>query len=78
MNKPSETEPSKTEENIEKKLQKLTKQFCKEVTNIEIVFSLFNAFPANVPILYPLKTPKNLWFSSILGCIKWEHLPDMS
>ena len=78
MNKPSETEPSKTEENIEKKLQKLTKQFCKEGTNIEIVFSLFNAFPANVPILYPLKTPENLWFSSVLGCIKWEHLPDMS
>ena len=56
MNKPGETEPSKTKVNpwyfklpfIEKlskftehKLQKLTKQFCKEGTNIKIVFSKF-------------------------------------
>ena len=52
----SETEPSKTKENIryfklpfieklskftENKLQKQTKQFCKDFTNIEIVFSTF-------------------------------------
>ena len=56
MNKPSETEPNKTKENIryfklsfigtfskftEHKLQELTKQFCKEDTNIKIVFSTF-------------------------------------
>ena len=56
MNKPSETEASKAKENIryfkllfigkfskftENKLQKLTKEFCKEGTNIRIVFSTF-------------------------------------
>ena len=56
MNMPSETEPSKTKENIlyfkllfigkfskftESVLQKLTKQFCKEGANIKIVFSTF-------------------------------------
>ena len=56
MNKPSETVPSKIKENIryfkltfigkfskftENKLQRLTKQFCKEDTNIKIVFSIF-------------------------------------
>ena len=56
MNKPSGTEPSKTKANIryfklpfigkfskfnEKKLQKLTKQFCNQGTNIKIVFSTF-------------------------------------
>ena len=56
MNKPSKTEPSKTKKNIQyfklpfmgkvskftdNKLQKLTKQFCKEGTNIKIVFSTF-------------------------------------
>ena len=25
----------------------------------------FNPFMANVPILYPLKTPENLWFSGV-------------
>ena len=54
MSKNSETEPSKTKENIryfklsfigkfskftEDKLQKLTKQFCKEGTHIKIVFN---------------------------------------
>ena len=56
MNKPSETEPSKTKETnwyfklsfigkcskfTQNKLQKLTKQFCKEGTNIKIIFSTF-------------------------------------
>ena len=68
MNKPSETEPSKTKENIryfklpflgkfskftENKLQKLTKQFCEEGTNIKIVFSTFklaSLFSAKGPI----------------------------
>ena len=30
-------------------------------------------FLANVPILYPLKTPRNFF----QGCIKWKHWPDM-
>ena len=56
MNQPSEIEPSKTKENIwyfklpfigkfskftENKSQNLTKQFCKEVTIIKIIFSTF-------------------------------------
>ena len=36
-----------------------------------------NPFLANVPILYPLKTPENLWFSLFLGGIKWERWPEM-
>ena len=53
---PSDTEPSKTKENIqqfklrfigklskftENNLQKLTKQFCKDSTNIKVVFRTF-------------------------------------
>ena len=34
-----------------------------------------NPFPANVLILYPLKTPEKQRFS---GGIKWEHWPEMS
>ena len=36
-----------------------------------------NLFLANAAILYPLKTPENLWFSSVSGGIKWEHWPEM-
>ena len=74
MNKPSETEPSKTKENIkyfklpligkfskftEKKLQKLTKQFCKEGTNIKIIFSTFklvSLFSIEDKVPYGLKS----------------------
>ena len=74
MNKPSETEPSKTKETIwyfklsfigkcskftENKLQKLTKQFCKEGTNIKIVFSTFelaSLFSTKDKVPYGLKT----------------------
>ena len=74
MNKPSETEPSKTKENIryfklpfigkfskftENKLQKLTKQFCKEGTNIKIVFSTFklaSLFSTKDKVPYGLKS----------------------
>ena len=38
-----------------------------------------NPFLPNAPILYPLKTPENL-FSGFLvfsGGIKWEHWPEM-
>ena len=66
MNKPSERELSKTKENIryfklffigrfskftEIKLQKLAEQFCKEGTNIKIIFSIFklaSVFPTKV------------------------------
>ena len=30
-----------------------------------------------VPIVYPLKTPENLWFSDVLGGITWEHWAEM-
>ena len=38
------------------------------------MFGIINSFLANIPILYPLKTPENLWFS---GGIKCEHWPEM-
>ena len=74
MNKPSETDPSKTKESIkyfkllfigkfskfaENKLQKLTKKFCKEGTNIKIVFSAFklaSLFSTKDKVLYGLKS----------------------
>ena len=74
MKKPSETDPIKTKENIryfklsfigkfskftENKLQKLTKQFCKEVTDIKIAFSTFklaSLFSTKDKALYGLKS----------------------
>ena len=72
INKPSETDPVKTNDNIryfklpfigkfskftENKLQKLTKQFCKEGTNIKIVFStLASLFSAKDKVPYGLKS----------------------
>ena len=68
------TEPSKTKKNIqyfkfhfiekfykfsENKLQKLTKQFCKEVTNINIVFRTFklaSLFSTKDKVSYGLKS----------------------
>ena len=36
--------------------------------------NFLNIFLANVPILYPLKTQENLWFSDVFrGYIKWGH-----
>ena len=35
---------------------------------------VINPVLADVPILYPLKTPENQRFS---GGIKWEHWPEM-
>ena len=73
-NKPSETDPIKTNENIryfklpfigkfskftENKLQKLTKKFCKEGTNIKIVFSIFklaSLFSTKDKVPYGLKS----------------------
>ena len=36
-----------------------------------------NPFLVNVPILYPLKTPENLWFSGVFRGIKWIHWPEV-
>ena len=74
INKPSETDPVKTNDKIryfklpftgkfskftENKLQKLTKQFCKEGTNIKIVFStikLVSLFSTKDKVPYGLKS----------------------
>ena len=74
VNKPSEIEPSKTKENIwyfklpfkgkfskftENKLQNLSKQFCKEVTIIKIIFSTFklaSLFSTKDQVPYGLKS----------------------
>ena len=34
----------------------------------------FNSFLANAPILYPLKTPENLWLSGIFKGYKMRTL----
>ena len=36
--------------------------------------NLFNSFLANVPILYPVKTPRNLYFSGVFRRYKVETL----
>ena len=46
------------------------------IRNIPFNFD-FTLFLANDPILYPLKTPENLWFSCVFGVIKWEHWPEV-
>ena len=74
INKPSETDPVKTNENIryfkspftgkfskftKNKLQKFTKQFCNECTNIKIVFSTFkwaSVFSTKDKVPYGLKS----------------------
>ena len=37
----------------------------------------FDTFPANVPIIYPLKAPYNLWFSGVFRDIKWMYWAEM-
>ena len=59
MNKPSEIEPSKMILQKINILQKLTKQFCKEDTNIKIVYSTFklaSLFSAKDKFPYGLKS----------------------
>ena len=34
------------------------------------LIGIFNPFLTNVPILYPLKTPENIWFSGVIMCYK--------
>ena len=41
------------------------------------MFGIINSFLANIPILYPLKTPENLWFSGVFWGYKMEHWPEM-
>ena len=38
-----------------------------------LIVNEINPFLAKVPILYPLKTPENLWFSGVFRGIKWVH-----
>ena len=50
------------------------------LSSVKFITSLniLNLFPANVPILYPLKTPENTFgFLVFSGGIKWEHWPEM-
>ena len=42
--------------------------------NAKVKAILFNLFLANVPILYPLKTPKNLWFFGVFRGYKMRAL----
>ena len=37
-------------------------------------FSVLNPFLANVPILYPLRTPENFWFSGVFRGYKMGTL----
>ena len=39
--------------------------------------SLVNPFMANVPILYPLKTPQNQKFFGVFRGFKLEHWPEI-
>ena len=36
-----------------------------------------NPFLANLPVLYPLKTSENLWFSGVFRGMKWDHWPEI-
>ena len=46
--------------------------------SIECCFlSLFNTFLANIPILYPLKSPDDLCFSSVSRDYEMEHWSEM-
>ena len=71
MNIPGETKPSKTKENnryfklpfiwkiskfTENKWRKLTKQFCKEGTNIKIVFNTFKLASTKDKVRFGLKS----------------------
>ena len=38
------------------------------------MFGIINSFLANIPILYPLKTPENLWFSGVFWGYKMGTL----
>ena len=47
---------------------------CVSVINRNIFRRIVNPFLANVPILYPLKTPENLWFSGVFKGYKMGTL----
>ena len=39
--------------------------------------TFFNTFLTNVPILYPLKIPENVWFSRVFRGYQMVYWPDM-
>ena len=41
------------------------------------MMATLNLFLVNVPILYPLKTPDNLWFPGVYKGYKMEHWSEM-
>ena len=53
----------------------------KQIENIKMSSqcstSLVNPFMANVPILYPLKTPQNQKFFGVFRGFKLEHWPEI-
>ena len=53
-------------------IRSLKNQFNPYRANVPIFFNAFQYSVANVSILYPLKTPENLFVFS--GGVKWEHL----
>ena len=44
------------------------------VYKVSIARTAFNPYLASVPILYPLKTPENLWFSGVFRGYKMGTL----
>ena len=50
------------------------KDLQRELFQYEEFDLMFNPFLVNVPILYPLKTPENLWFSGVFRGYKMGTL----
>ena len=42
-----------------------------------LLFIFLNLFLANLSILHPLETPKNLWFSDVSRGYIWENWSEM-
>ena len=63
-------------ENINYSLTKLLQLPGNYLPQVIIVLkiSVINPFMANVPVLYTLKTPENLWFSGVFREYKMEIL----
>ena len=51
-----------------------SKTYTSENFNQNIIKIVINPFLANVPILYPLKTPESLWFSGLFREYKMGKL----
>ena len=72
----NKNENSKVKQGIYEKIVKI-KIISKKQNQLPEVFykkSVLNPFLANVPILYPLKTPENLWFSEVFRGYKMGTL----